>query len=99
MNEAELLQELMPVAERLTARHYDTCKPWYPHEFVPWSLGRDFAEGEDWDAFEATLRQRGRARITVDAAVRLPDGTVATELFPSHEIVSGNTPSGGVATP
>ncbi len=38
------------------------------------------AEGEDWDAFEATLRQRGRARITIDAAVRLPDGAIATEL-------------------
>ena len=38
------------------------------------------AEGEDWDAFVATLRQRGRARITLDATVGLPDGTVATSL-------------------
>ena len=41
MNEVQLLHELTPVAEQLTARHYETCKPWYPHEFVPWSLGRD----------------------------------------------------------
>jgi thioesterase domain-containing protein len=38
------------------------------------------AEGEDWDAFVATLRQRGRSRITLDATVCLPDGTVATAL-------------------
>jgi acyl-[acyl-carrier-protein] desaturase len=47
--ETELLQELGEEAERLTHRHYETCKPWYPHEFVPWSMGRDFAPGEDWD--------------------------------------------------
>ena len=38
------------------------------------------AEGEDWGVFAATLRERGRARLTLEAAVRLPDGTVATEL-------------------
>jgi acyl-[acyl-carrier-protein] desaturase len=66
MNEAALLNELMPVAERLTARHYDTCKPWYPHEFVPWSLGRDFVEGEDWDASEVPLPDSVRSALFVN---------------------------------
>jgi acyl-[acyl-carrier-protein] desaturase len=66
MNEAALLNELMPVAERLTARHYDTCKPWYPHEFVPWSLGRDFVEGEDWDAAEVPLPDSVRSALFVN---------------------------------
>ena len=37
------------------------------------------AEGESWDAFLAALRERGRARVFVDACVRLPAGGVAVE--------------------
>ncbi len=66
MDEAALLHELTPVAERLTARHYDTCKPWYPHEFVPWSLGRDFVEGEPWDAAEVPLPDAVRSALFVN---------------------------------
>jgi len=44
--EAALLAELTPVAEGLVERHYDNCKPWYPHEYVPYSLGEDFTRGE-----------------------------------------------------
>jgi len=66
MNEVELLHELTPVAEQLTARHYETCKPWYPHELVPWSLGRDFAEGEQWDAREVPLPDSVRSALFVN---------------------------------
>ncbi len=34
----------------------------------------------DWTTFLDTLRQRGRARITLAARVLLPDGGVATEM-------------------
>jgi thioesterase domain-containing protein len=37
------------------------------------------AEGESWDTFLATLRDRGRARTTLCARVPLPDGRTATE--------------------
>ena len=66
MNEHDLLQELVPVAERLTTRHYDTCKPWYPHEFVPWSLGRDFVAGVDWDPSEVPLPAAVRSALFVN---------------------------------
>ena len=36
------------------------------------------AEGESWERFVATLRERGRARTTLFATVPLPDGGVAT---------------------
>lgn len=36
------------------------------------------AEGETWDVFLATLRERGRGRVEVDATVPLPDGRPAT---------------------
>jgi thioesterase domain-containing protein len=37
------------------------------------------AEGESWDIFLATLRNRGRARLSVRAVVALAEGGVATE--------------------
>jgi acyl-[acyl-carrier-protein] desaturase len=66
MDEVALLRELTPVAAQLTGRHYDTCKPWYPHEFVPWSLGRDFVEGENWDADEVPLPDAVRSALFVN---------------------------------
>jgi acyl-[acyl-carrier-protein] desaturase len=60
------MDELTPVAERLTERHYDTCKPWYPHEHVPWSLGRDFVPGEAWDADEVPLPDPVRSALFVN---------------------------------
>lgn len=38
------------------------------------------APDESWETFLATLRQRGRARIQVEAMVSLPDGGAATTL-------------------
>jgi thioesterase domain-containing protein len=38
------------------------------------------AEGESWDAFIATLRARGRARIGITALVQLPAGGMASDL-------------------
>lgn len=66
MGEAELLEALRPVAERLTERHYSTCKPWYPHEFVPWSLGRDFSRGAQWDPSEVPLPSPVRSALFVN---------------------------------
>jgi acyl-[acyl-carrier-protein] desaturase len=66
MNEAALLHELTPTAEQLTARHYETCKPWYPHEFVPWSMGRDFDPALPWDADEVPLPESVRSALFVN---------------------------------
>ena len=49
VNDAELLAELEPHGERLLERHLGTAKEWFPHELVPWSRGRDFVEGEEFD--------------------------------------------------
>lgn len=66
MNDADLLHELSGEAERLTGRHYENCKPWYPHEFVPWSMGRDFVAGEDWDPSEVPLPEAVRSALFVN---------------------------------
>src|SRR5580765_3114205 len=66
MSTASLLHELTPVAEQLTERHSEICKPWYPHEYVPWSLGRDFAPGEEWDENEVPLPDAVRSALFVN---------------------------------
>lgn len=38
------------------------------------------ADGESWDAFLATLEQRGRARLRVDCRIPLDDGSAAATL-------------------
>jgi acyl-[acyl-carrier-protein] desaturase len=49
MTGATFLQDLLPTVETLLERHLATAKEWFPHEFVPWSRGRDFDPGEEWD--------------------------------------------------
>jgi acyl-[acyl-carrier-protein] desaturase len=38
----DLLRELQPVAETNVERHLKLAAEWMPHEYVPWSSGRDF---------------------------------------------------------
>jgi acyl-[acyl-carrier-protein] desaturase len=66
MDEAQLLAELTPVAERLVARHLETCKPWYPHELIPWELGRPFDRAETWDPDEIPLPDALRSALFVN---------------------------------
>jgi acyl-[acyl-carrier-protein] desaturase len=49
MDPNSLLSELEPTVERLLERHLAGAKEWFPHELVPWSLGRDFVPGEAWN--------------------------------------------------
>jgi acyl-[acyl-carrier-protein] desaturase len=49
MNDAAVLAELESTAGQLLERHLATSKEWFPHEMVPWSLGRDFVPDEEVD--------------------------------------------------
>ena len=44
---ADLLTELEPTAERLLNRHDTMAREWFPHDFIPYSLGRDY-DREPW---------------------------------------------------
>ncbi|MDX6280069.1 MAG: acyl-[acyl-carrier-protein] desaturase, partial [Kribbellaceae bacterium] len=52
-----LLHELEPVVEENLERHLAITKDWNPHDYVPWSEGRDFAflGGEDWAPEQSRL--------------------------------------------
>ena len=53
----DLLRELEPVVATNLDRHLSLAKEWHPHDYVPWSRGRDFAflGGEDWRPEDSPL--------------------------------------------
>lgn len=61
-----VLADLVPEAERLLERHLQTCKEWYPHEAVPWSLGRDYHEGDAFDPAAFPLPDAVRSALFVN---------------------------------
>ena len=48
--QSAVLIELEPVVAENLDRHLALAKEWHPHDYIPWSEGRDFAflGGEDW---------------------------------------------------
>ena len=56
--QSRLIRELEPVVAVEFDRHISTTKDWYPHEYVPWSEGRNFAgplNGDAWEAKDSKL--------------------------------------------
>ena len=56
--QARLIRELEPVVAVELERHLSVQKNWYPHEYVPWSEGRNFAgplNGDAWEAKDSRL--------------------------------------------
>ncbi len=65
----ELLHELEPVVGRELDRHLNAAKEWFPHEYVPWSEGRDFAgvlDGEEWDPTQSRVSEVARTALVVN---------------------------------
>ncbi|MGH3935024.1 MAG: acyl-ACP desaturase [Pseudonocardiaceae bacterium] len=63
-----LLYELEPVVTENLNRHLATAKEWMPHEYVPWSLGRDYADlgGQPWDPEQSRLSPIARTALEVN---------------------------------
>lgn len=53
MDQKSLLREIEPVAGELLNRHLGVAKEWFPHEMVPYSRGKDFVAGAQWDKNDA----------------------------------------------
>ncbi|HEX2577599.1 MAG TPA: acyl-ACP desaturase [Aquihabitans sp.] len=66
MHPPALLAELEPVVADLLDRHLAQSKEWFPHELVPWSRGRDFEPGVDWDPAEVELSPAVRSSLFVN---------------------------------
>jgi acyl-[acyl-carrier-protein] desaturase len=63
---SRLTADLEPVVGELLDRHLATAKEWFPHEFVPWSRGRDFVADEAWDPTEAEVPEPARVALVVN---------------------------------
>ncbi len=65
---ARLLHDLEPVVAENLDRHLAAAKEWMPHEYVPWSLGRDYADlgGQPWDPAQSRLSPLARTALEVN---------------------------------
>jgi acyl-[acyl-carrier-protein] desaturase len=57
MTSLQLLHELEPFAEKYVNRHLSLFKEWNPHDYIPWSDGKNFHAlgGQDWHPEQAKL--------------------------------------------
>jgi acyl-[acyl-carrier-protein] desaturase len=61
----QLLHELEPVVETLIDRHMRMCKDWNPHDYIPWSDGKNYYAlgGQDWDPEQSKLSEVARTAM------------------------------------
>lgn len=67
--DTQLLHALEEVVERELNRHLSVFKEWMPHEYVPWSRGRDFdgvLGGEPWAPEQSPLTGVGKVAMVVN---------------------------------
>jgi len=78
LTDTQLLHELEPVAERLLNRHLALFKEWHPHDYVPWSDGRNFyaLDGQDWEP--------GQSRLSDVAQVAMVQNLLTEDNLPSY---------------
>ena len=68
LDSAQLLAALEPTVEDNLNRHLAAAQEWMPHEYVPWSQGRDFFElgGEPWSVEQSPLSPIARTALEVN---------------------------------
>ncbi|MGU3500017.1 acyl-ACP desaturase [Mycobacterium sp. C31M] len=67
LTDLQLLHELEPVVEKQINRHLTMRKDWNPHDYIPWSDGKNFYAlgGQEWDPEQSKLSEVARiAMIT-----------------------------------
>jgi acyl-[acyl-carrier-protein] desaturase len=76
-----LLHELEPEAGRLYDRHAKVAQEWFPHEYIPYRLGRDF-DKEPWTP--------DQPRLTGVAQTSFEVGLLTEDNLPSyHRLIHG----------
>jgi acyl-[acyl-carrier-protein] desaturase len=80
-DERALLIELEPEAARLYDRHDKVAQEWFPHDFIPYRLGRDF-DKEPWTP--------DQPRLTGVAQTAFEIGLLTEDNLPSyHRLIHG----------
>ena len=65
LTELELLTELEPTVAGCLNQHLEISTSWNPHDYVPWSEGRNFAAlgGQDWEIEQSPLSEVARVAM------------------------------------
>jgi acyl-[acyl-carrier-protein] desaturase len=69
MSTTQLLLELEPVVESNLNRHLSMAKEWFPHEYVPWSDGRNYdgpLNGDPWTVEDSQMSDVARSALIVN---------------------------------
>ncbi|MGI8434273.1 MAG: acyl-ACP desaturase [Nocardioidaceae bacterium] len=69
LTQTQFLIELNPVVEGELNRHIPVAKEWFPHEYIPWSDGRNYdgpLDGDAWAESDSTLTGVARSALIVN---------------------------------
>jgi acyl-[acyl-carrier-protein] desaturase len=69
LSQTQMLLELEPVVEQNLNRHLSIAKEWFPHEYVPWSDGRNFdgpLGGDAWSIEDSQVSDVARSSLIVN---------------------------------
>ena len=62
---ADMLTELEPALQRGLDRHLAQATEWFPHEYVPYEVGRNYIE-EPWEPTDSHLSEISRLSLEVN---------------------------------
>ena len=65
LTDLQLLTELQPVVEENINRHMKMAREWNPHDYIPWSDGKNYYAlgGQDWHPDQAQLSEVARTAL------------------------------------
>ena len=69
LTQTQMLVELEQVVEENLNRHLKVAKEWFPHEYVPWSDGRNFdgpLGGDAWSPEDSPMSDVARSALIVN---------------------------------
>jgi acyl-[acyl-carrier-protein] desaturase len=69
LTQTQMLVELEQVVEENLNRHLEVAKEWFPHEYVPWSDGRNFdgpLDGDPWSPEDSPMSDVARSALVVN---------------------------------
>jgi acyl-[acyl-carrier-protein] desaturase len=69
LTQTQMLVELEQVVEENLNRHLGVAKEWFPHEYVPWSDGRNFdgpLDGDPWSPEDSPMSDVARSALVVN---------------------------------
>ena len=74
----QLLHELQPAVEKYLNRHESMHKNWNPHDYIPWSDGKNYYAlgGQDWEP--------GQSQLSEVAQVAMVQNLMTEDNLPSY---------------